>query len=347
MTDHGRRRSRLLIYGATGYTGRLVTEHARGLGLDLIVAGRNRRRVDALAKEVEAEGRVFPVDDPVLLREGLAGVTAVLNVAGPFRVTAEPLMDACVALGVHYLDTTAEYGVFAAARTRDAAARAAGVMVMSGTGWDVVPSDCVAAHAAARVTDPVRLRIALKLLSATPEEAAGLNLFSRGSVASATAGLGEDVGALVRADGEIVALPEPKSAAFDFGDGGPEECVLAPMGDLITSHVSTGAPSIEVYVETGLPLPVGLDVDALPDGPTAAEREVGRSKVVAEAVGRDGTVARALIDTPTGYRFTQLSAVEIARRVLAGAYTPGFHSPASAYGPELALSVADTRITDL
>ncbi|MFC9030834.1 saccharopine dehydrogenase family protein [Streptomyces arboris] len=342
MTD----RRYLLIYGATGYTGRLVAEHARSLGLDLIVAGRNQQRVDALAKELEVEGRVFPVDDPALVREGLAGVMAVLNIAGPFRLTAEPLMDACVAQGVHYLDTTAEYGVFAAARTRDAAAREAGVMVMSGTGWDVVPSDCVAAHAAARVTDPVRLRIALKLLSATPQEAAGLNLFSRGSVVSATTGLGDDVGALVRADGDIVALPEPKSARFDFGDG-PEECVSAPMGDLITSHVSTGTPSIEVYVETGLPLPIGLDLDALPDGPTAAEREVGRSKVIAEAVGRDGTVARALIDTPTGYRFTQLSAVEIARRVLAGVYTPGFQSPASAYGPELFLSIADSHITDL
>ncbi|MFE4216170.1 saccharopine dehydrogenase family protein [Streptomyces sp. NPDC056844] len=343
MTD----RRHLLIYGATGYTGRLVAERARSLGLNLIVAGRSQQRVDALAKNLEVEGRVFPVDDPALLREGLAGVTAVLNVAGPFRLTAESLMDACVAQGVHYLDTTAEYGVFAAARARDAAARNAGVMVMSGTGWDVVPSDCVAAHAAARVTDPVRLRIALKLLSASPQEAAGLNLFSRGSVVSATTGLGNDVGALVRADGDIVALPEPKSARFDFGDGGPEECVSAPMGDLITSHVSTGTPSIEVYVQTGLPLPIGLDLDALPDGPTAEEREVGRSKVIAEAVGRDGTVALALIDTPTGYRFTQLSTVEIAHRVLAGAYTPGFQSPASAYGPELALSIADSHITDL
>ncbi|MFE2974575.1 saccharopine dehydrogenase family protein [Streptomyces sp. NPDC059258] len=343
MTD----RRHLLIYGATGYTGRLIAEHARDLGLDPIVAGRNQERVDALAKDLEMEGRAFPVDDQALLHDGLEGVMAVLNVAGPFRLTAEPLMDACITQGVHYLDTTAEYEVFDAARTRDTAAREAGIMVMPGTGWDVVPSDCVAAHAASRVTDPVRLRIALKLLSATPQEAVGLNLFSRGSVASASAGLGHDVGALVRADGEIVALAEPKSARFDFGDGGPEDCLSAPMGDLITSHVSTGAPSIEVYVQTGLPLPLGLDLNTLPEGPTAAEREVGRSKVVAEATGRDGTVARTLVDTPTGYRFTQHSAVEIARRVLAGTHTPGFQSPASAFGPDLVLSIADSHITDL
>ncbi|MFB8103557.1 hypothetical protein ACFC3O_12045 [Streptomyces sp. NPDC056007] len=189
-------------------------------------------------------------------------------------------------------------------------------------GWDVVPSDCAAARAASRVTGPVRLRIALKLLSATQQEAAGLNLFSRSSVASATASLGHEVGELIRAEGRIVALPAPRSASFDFGDGGPEACLSAPMGDLITSHVSTGAPSIEVYVQSGPPLPLGLDLDSLPEGPTPAEREVGRSKILAEATGRDGTVARTLVDTPTGYRFTELSAVEIARRVLVDDHAP-------------------------
>ncbi|WP_329455177.1 hypothetical protein [Streptomyces sp. NBC_01497] len=74
---------------------------------------------------------------------------------------------------------------------------------------------------------------------------------------------------------------------------------------------------------------------------------MGRSKVVAEVTGRNGSVARALIDTPTGYRFTQLSSVEIARRVLAGSFSAGFQSPSSGYGPEPALAVGDSRIKDL
>ncbi|MFE9686245.1 saccharopine dehydrogenase family protein [Streptomyces sp. NPDC006285] len=337
---------RLLVYGATGYTGRLVAEHAKESGLDVVVAGRNQERVTALGEELGVESRAFPVDAPSLLRDALDGITVVLNVAGPFRHTARPLMDASIDQGVHYLDTTAEYDVFATARSRHAEAAAAGVMVMSGVGWDVVPSDSVAAHTAARVADPVSLRLALKLLSATPEEAEGLNLFSRGSIVSATEGIG-DLGVLVRTDGEIVALPEPRVASFDFGDNGPEEAVSASMGDLITSHYATGIPTIEVYVQAGQPLPIDLDLSALPDGPTAREREVGRSKVVAEVTGRDGSVARSLIDTPTGYRFTQLSSVEIARRVLAGSFTPGFQSPSSAYGSELALAVGDSHIKDL
>ncbi|MBZ6089016.1 MULTISPECIES: saccharopine dehydrogenase family protein [Streptomyces] len=337
---------RLLVYGATGYTGKLVARHAQQSGLDIVVAGRNRERITALGEELGLESRAFALDDPEIVRAALDGITVVLNVAGPFRHTARPLMDAGIAAGVHYLDTTAEYDIFAAARSRNVEAQAAGVMIMSGAGWDVVPSDSVAAHTAARVTDPVSLRLALKLLSATPEEAAGLNLFSRGSIVSATEGIG-DLGVLVRTDGDIVTLKEPKVASFDFGDSGPEEAVSASMGDLVTSHFATGIPSIEVYVQAGQPLPIDLDLSALPDGPTAEEREVGRSKVVAEVTGRDGRVARSLIDTPTGYRFTQLSSVEIARRVLAGSFAPGFQSPSSAYGPEIALAIADTQIKDL
>ncbi|MFE9006730.1 saccharopine dehydrogenase family protein [Streptomyces sp. NPDC007875] len=337
---------RLLVYGATGYTGKLVAEHAKESGLDVVAAGRNQERVKALGEELGVASRAFTVDDPALLRDALDGITVVLNVAGPFHRTAAPLMDACIDKGVHYLDTTAEYDVFAAARSRHAEAEAAGVMVMSGAGWDVVPSDCVAAHVAARVTEPISLRLALKLLSAAPEESEGLNLFSRGSIVSATEGIG-DLGVLVRKDGDIVALPEPKAASFDFGDDGLEECVSVSMGDLITSHYATGVPSIEVYVQVGQPLPIDLDLSTLPDGPTAQERQVGRSKVVAEVTGRDGSVTRALIDTPTGYRFTQLSSVEIGRRVLNGSFTPGFQSPSSAYGPELALAVGDSQIKDL
>lgn len=337
---------RLLVYGATGYTGKLVAEHAKQSGLDIVVAGRNRERVTGLGKELGIESRAFALDEPQILRAALDDITVVLNVAGPFRHTARPLMDASIDAGVHYLDTTAEYDVFATARSLHTEAQAAGVMLMSGAGWDVVPSDSVAAHTAARVTDPVSLRLALKLLSATPEEAQGLNLFSRGSIISATEGIG-DLGVLVRTDGDIVALPEPKITSFDFGDNGPEEAVSASMGDLITSHFATGIPSIEVYVQAGQPLPIDLDLSALPDGPTAQEREVGRSKVVAEVTGRNGSVARSIIDTPTGYRYTQLSSVEIARRVLAGSFTPGFQSPSSAYGPEIALAIADTRIKDL
>lgn len=322
---------RLLIYGATGYTGRLVAERAVQIGLDVTVAGRDAGRVRGLADPLRVESRVFDVADADAVRTALQDVDCVLNVAGPFRHTARPLMDAAVEAGVHYLDTTAEFDTFALAESKDAEAVGAGVMIMSGTGWDVVPSDSLALHTARRVPDAEKLTIALRVTGG----------FSRGSLAS-SAGI-EELGTLVRRSGELTRLDTARPRSFDFGNG-PEACAPAPMGDLITAVRSTGLGDIEVFLGTDAGRP---DVDPAAAGPTAQERTQGRYLALAEVTGRGGEVARSLIDTPTGYTFTQLSSVEIARRVLDGQFTAGFQSPASAYGPELATGIGDTTIVDL
>jgi short subunit dehydrogenase-like uncharacterized protein len=319
--------SRVLIYGATGYTGGLAVEQAVRTGLDVVVAGRHRHRAADVGEQWGVEARAFGLDDPAAVRAAIEDVDCVLHVAGPFGVTARPMMEACIDAGVHYLDTTAEFPTFVLAESMDEAARRAGVMVLSGAGWDVVPSDCLALHTARRVTDPARLTIALRVTGG----------FSEGSLASA-AGIG-DLGVLVRAGGRIVD-GEPGSLAVDFG-AGPTECAPAAMGDLITGWHSTGIGDIRVYLAADFP-----EVTDGP-GPTAEQRAASRYQAFAEVVGRDGTVARSLIDTPSGYTFTPLSGTEIARRVLDGGAEAGFRTPASAFGPELALAIGDTTITDL
>jgi short subunit dehydrogenase-like uncharacterized protein len=322
----------LLIYGATGYTGRLIAGEAARTGLDVAVAGRDRGKVEALAARLGVPGRTFGLDDPATVRDELRGVRVLLNVAGPFGLTAEPLIDASIAEGVHYLDTTAEFATFALAEERSAAAAAAGVMLVPGVGWDVVPSDAVAVHAAARTPKPVGLRVALKVTGA----------FSRGSVASA-AGIGDLIG-LVREDGELVRRSDPVPAAFDLGSGA-EDFVPVPMGDLITASHSTGVRDVQVYMRSDGAIPA--PGEELPEGPTAAERLEGRYWALAEVTDEDGSVVRSVIETPTGYTYTQLSAVESARLAIAGRHPAGFQSPSTAFGPELATSIADSRITDL
>lgn len=321
----------VLVYGATGYTGRLIAAHARERGLGIIVAGRSPERVGELSEELGVPGRVFGLEDPARVVEGLDGVAGVLNVAGPFRDTAEVLMRAGIQAGVHYLDTTAEFATYELAESVGADAERAGVMVMSGVGWDVVPTDSLAVHTAARVANPERIAIALRITGG----------FSRGSLASA-AGIG-GLGSLVRDAGQLVRLPAPETRVFDLGHG-EEEYTLAPMGDLITAQRSTGIANIRVYMRTDAGALPSADDDKV--GPTAEERAQGRYEALAEVTGRDGRVARSVISTPTGYTFTQHSSVEVARRVAAGDHTAGFQSPASAYGA-LATSVADTWITDL
>ncbi|WP_211282634.1 saccharopine dehydrogenase family protein [Amycolatopsis keratiniphila] len=317
---------RLLVYGATGYTGRLVARRAVAIGLDVVVAGRDPDRVDELANELDVEGRTFEASEA---REALEDIDCLLNVAGPFRHTARPLMDACLDSGVHYLDTTAEFDTFVLAESLDRRASRAGIMLMSGTGWDVVPCDCLALHTARRVAEPEKVTIALRVTGG----------FSRGSLAS-SAGI-EELGTLVRRSGELVRLDTATPRTFDFG-AGPEKCLPVPMGDLITASRSTGLADIEVYLGTDDGFPATTT-----DGPTAEERARGHYHALAEVTGRDGQIARSLITTPTGYTFTQHSSVEIARRVLAGQFTAGYRTPASAYGAELATSIDGTTVTDL
>jgi short subunit dehydrogenase-like uncharacterized protein len=323
----------ILIYGATGYTGKLVAMQARDTRLAFEIAGRNATQVTALADQLGVPCRVFALDDPATIRASLAGVTAVLNCARPFASTAGPLMEACIACGVHYLDITAEYKVYALAQSWSARAAAAGVMLLPGVGWDVVPSDCLALYLAAKVDQPQRLRIALQVA----------NSMSRGSVSSVGEILG--VGVLVRVDGVIAATPDAAPARFDFG-AGPVDCTPLSFGDLVTAWKSTGIPNIAMFVNIkDNVLPEG--VAAMPDGPSLDERLANRAAAVAEVTGIDGTVVRARIDTINGYSYTPLAAVAALHRVVAGRIEPGFQTPGTVFGADFAVTIGGTRIIDM
>ena len=323
----------ILIYGAAGYTGKLVAMQARETHLSFEVAGRNGPQVTALAEQLDVPCRIFALDDPETIIASLAGVTAVLNCAGPFASTARPLMEACIACGVHYLDITAEYKVYALAEAWSERAAAAGVMLLPGVGWDVVPSDCLAMYLAATVDQPQSLRIALQVA----------NSMSRGSTTSVGEILG--VGLLVRAEGTIVAKPDAAPARFDFGAGLLDSVPLS-FGDLVTAWKSTGIPNIAMFVNIKENvMPEG--VAAMPEGPSLEERAANRACAVAEVTGIDGAVVRARIDTINGYSYTPLAAVEALRLVATDQFKPGFQTPATVFGAGFAVSIADTRIVDM
>lgn len=326
----------VLIYGATGYTGTLIAERAREVGFPFEVAGRSdSEKLRALATRLGVKYRVFALDAaaPGVPADALANVAVLLNCAGPFAHTARPLLEACIDRGVHYLDITAELKVYQLALSLSARAKSRGVMLLPGVGWDVVPTDCLAAHTVARVSDPQSLRIALQVAGS----------MSRGSAISA----GEIVslGTLVRADGVLQSSPNAKAVPFDFG-AGAVECAPLSFGDLVTAYESTKVPNIAMFVHiSGAAFPTG-DLAALPDGPSAAERDAHRARAAIEVVGADGRVARSVIETVSGYSYTPLAAIEAAKRVLAGDHRPGFQTPAMVFGKEFAETIAGTTITD-
>ena len=324
----------LMIYGAAGYTGRMTTEHARAAGLDLVLAGRAEPAIKQLAAETDLPVRVFAVDDKAAADSALQGIKVLLNCAGPFMRTAEPLMLACLRNGVHYLDIAAELDSYRLAEKLDAAAVAAGVMLLPGSGGSVAMLGSLAAHALERVEHPHSISIALHVSGS----------MSRGSAISASENLTTET--LARIDGQLVSRRENDNRLFDFG-AGDVSCFPVTLPDLITIWRATSVPNIETFVYVaGDAFPEG-DLAKLPDGPTAEQRLASRYHAAVEVVAADGTVTRAILETVSGYIFTPMAAAEAARRVLAGEARFGFQTPAGLFGPGFATTIADTSIVDV
>ncbi|MGA1830634.1 saccharopine dehydrogenase family protein [Rhizobium wenxiniae] len=326
--------TKLMIYGATGYTGRMAAEHAKKAGTPLVLAGRNEATLSTLSAELGVEYRVFGLDDAAAIDAGLAGTSVLLNCAGPFMRTANALMKASMRNGVHYLDTAAELDSYRLAETLDDDAKAAGVMLMPGGGGSVAMLGSLAGHAASRVNDPRKIRIALHV-------AGGL---SRGSAISAMENV--TVETLARVDGELVAIAADGIRKFDFGKGAVD-CFPVTLPDLITIWRVTGVPNVETFVHvTGDGFPQG-DLSALPDGPSEEERLANRYQASVEVTGADEKVTYAVLDTVNGYTFTAMAAAEASRRVLGGEIRPGFQTPAALFGSGFAQTIADTSINDV
>lgn len=327
--------TKLMIYGAAGYTGRMISTNARAHGLDFVIAGRakDESRLDLLATELGVEYRLFSTDDRAAVEAAMNDIGVLLNCAGPFMHTAEPLMRACLAAGIHYLDIAAEMDSYRLAETLDAQARAAGVMLLPGSGGSVAMLGSLAGHAAKRVTAPTRLSIALHVTGG----------FSRGSAISASENVTTET--LRRIDGALVGRHAGDVRAFDFGNG-PAVSFPVTLPDLITIWRATGIPNIEtfVHVSDGA-FPEG-DLAQMPDGPSPEQREANRYQASVEVEGEGGTVARSVLDTVNGYTFTTIAAAEAARRVVGGEVRPGFQTPAMLFGNGFAETIADTRIID-
>ncbi|HKF93851.1 MAG TPA: saccharopine dehydrogenase NADP-binding domain-containing protein, partial [Gammaproteobacteria bacterium] len=225
----------LLIYGANGYTGALIAQLAVARGLRPILAGRGRTALAAVAGPLGLEQRVFALEDTAVLDAGLAGARVVLHCAGPFAHTARQMAGACFRTHTHYLDITGEIAVFEALAARDAEARAAGVMLLPGAGFDVVPSDCLAAHLKRRLPSATSLALGFQVLGRV----------SRGTATTAVENVAR--GGMVRRAGKLVAVPAAyKTRVIDLGRG-PVTASTIPWGDVATAFHSTGIPNIEVY----------------------------------------------------------------------------------------------------
>ncbi len=346
--------SNFLIYGANGYTGELITRYAAEKGLKPILAGRNAEKVERLAKQFEMPFRVFDLNDSARLDAALREVEFVLHCAGPFSLTSALMVEACLRTKRHYTDITGEIAVFEAMAARDKEAKVAGIMIMPGVGFDVVPSDCLARHLKDRLPSATHLTLAFY----------GLGRISHGTQATMTMNVGR--GGAIREDGEIRSVPAAyKTREIDFGEV-QKKGVTIPWGDVATAYYSTGIPNIEVYTivpEQQLrllklsrylgwllatkPLQSILQKQIPAGGPSDEERAKGKTYLWGEASDAAGNKVEARQQGAEGYTLTALTALCIAEKILNGNFCAGFQTPARAYGADLILEIEGVKREDV
>jgi short subunit dehydrogenase-like uncharacterized protein len=325
-----------LLYGANGYTGDLIAREAVKRGHRPILAGRNRAAVEALAKELDCEARVFDLD-----AIDIKGADLVLHCAGPFSRTSAPMVQACLDAGAHYLDITGEIAVFEAVMARDADARKRGVTLLPGVGFDVVPTDCLALMLKDRMPDAKELWLAIHWQQAT---------LSPGTLKTMIDGAGD--GSAIRRDGVIVRVPP----AYDVRDIPFEPAVRKAMtiawGDVSTAFYTTGIPNIRVYAaaspkaisrarRTRLLAPLlklGVvkgflqKIAGKRKGPTEEQRAKGQIHLWGRVANAKGDELTMTLTVAEGYTFTVKSAIAALERVLAEPVQPGATTPAKRFG---------------
>jgi short subunit dehydrogenase-like uncharacterized protein len=339
--------AKFLLYGATGYTAKLILRMTSQFDLKPIIAGRDKSKIEQLATTFDFAYRVFSLESIGTIVQNISDVSVVLHCAGPFIHTAQPMMQACMKAGVHYLDITGEIAVFERAARSDAAAKAAKIMLMPGVGFDVVPTDCMAAFLKQRLPQATQLELAFGAIGG------GL---SHGTAMTMVEGMGE--GGAIRKDGKIIKQPlGHKAKIVPFAEK-PLFCMTIPWGDVSTSYYSTGIPNIEVYTATNpksykwvklqnmfswlmksemVKNIFRKKIKAQPAGPSDSRRAKSKMQVWGKVTDAQGKSIEATWIGPEGYTFTAFSALTIVKKVLEGHFEIGFHTPSQLYFDDMAL----------
>lgn len=334
-----------MIYGATGYTGELIARSS--VAMRPVLAGRNAARVTALARELDCETRVFDLDRP-----RLEGISLVLHCAGPFIHTSAPMVRACLEARAHYLDITGEIAVFESIMEMDAQAKERGVTLLPGVGFDVVPTDCLAAMLAQRLASANDLMLAFS----------GGHQISAGTMKTMIEGIGE--GGAIRRHGKIERVPllhDIREIPFPTR---PRLAMTIPWGDVSTAYYTTGIPNIRVYRATS-PRAVArlrraarfFPLLALPpakwilkqfasrrEGPDATARSRDRMELWGRVTNARGGEVSMTMTTPEGYALTVMTAIEAVKRVLSEPVQAGSWTPARRFGPDFIQSFAGVTV---
>jgi short subunit dehydrogenase-like uncharacterized protein len=345
---------KFLLYGANGYTAQLILKMYQDFGVTPVIAGRSEAKVKALAAQYNLEYKVFGLDNVAEIEQNIKEFKVVLNCAGPFSSTAKPMVEACLAQKVHYLDITGEIVVFELCAKLSDRAQKAGIMLMPGVGFDVIPTDCAAAMAKAKMPDATHLKIAFAGLGGG---------ISHGTSVTMAQGLGE-AGAR-RENGKIIRVPVGQHGFMVPFAKKEIFCMSIPWGDVSTAFHSTGIPNIETFTQANpktfkrlkyqkffnwfLRLKMVRNynikqIDKRPAGPSDERREKSEMNVWVEAKNAKNETAIVKLIVKEGYTFTALSALTCVQKVLNNNFKIGFQTPSNAYSAQLVMEIEGSQV---
>jgi short subunit dehydrogenase-like uncharacterized protein len=353
-----------LIYGSYGYTGNLIAQLSLKQGLQPVLGGRNKEKLMQQAESMNLDYRVFDVNDLEQTRSALKEFIAVIHCAGPFWHTYKTMTQACLDTKTHYLDITGEVMVIEQLMAMNEQAKSAGIMLLPGAGFDVVPSDCLAVYLKNRLPDASELTLVIGGVSNEKSSGPGV---SRGTARTMMDGIAS--GTMIRDKGMLKKVPLSwKTRTFNFGSPKQLLCTSVSWGDLASAWWSTGIPNIETYMA----LPKKLirfnrfinpfkaifnwslvkhyiehKISRLPAGPSSKERQNSQAKIYGEVRNNTGGKSAALMTTPNGYELTSLSTLAIMHKIIAGNAPVGFQTPSSAYTKDLVMEIPGVTLVDV
>lgn len=342
-----------MIYGANGYTGRLIVEEAKKRGMQPILAGRNHQEIEELAAANDFECRIFDLDDKQAVKDAMQNVDVVLHCAGPFSATSQPMIEACLAHRCHYLDITGEISVFANAHRQSDEARRADIVLMPGVGFDVVPTDCLAARLVEQLPAATSLVLAF--------EAGGRA--SPGTAKTSVEGLAG--GGCIREGGKLKWVPlayKSRHIPFRYGK---RMAVTIPWGDVFTAYISTGVANIEVYMAAPPSMVMRMKrtrmlrpllsmhwvqnamkrrIEKSVIGPGKNARDNSNMQLWGEVSCVDGRRVTATMVTPDGYDLTVTASLGLVEYLLKNQVEGGFYTPSLLMGSGYAESLPGVDI---
>lgn len=346
----------IIIYGSYGYTGKIIAQECKSKNLTVILAGRNKEALQNQSEETGYPFEVVDISDSIDLKNLLRKGAIVIHCGGPFQYTAKAMADACLETKTHYTDITGEHQVFELLAGYDQKGKDAGITIIPGTGFDVVPSDCLALHLKNRLPTATHLQLAFTMSKG------GL---SRGTSRTMTEGLGN--GSLIRKDGKLTPINLGKKILeIDFGSF-KTSTLNIPWGDISTAWRSTAIPNIEVYTGATASMIRNAKmsnyfnwllrmrwiknyllkkVDQKPAGPSEEKRNSGRSFLWGKVWDVNGKECISRLETLSGYTLTAKTAILIAEKILGGNFKTGYQTPAMAYGADLIIEIETTKRID-